>query len=149
MMHHLGKAALATLTAAVGAATVATAGTGGAHAAPRYTENFPVPISGTSTTGAKWQGFLLNREQTRQFHNDGTWTMLGWWDPAAYNSEMAKAFKPGRGAGCIVAVTLVRGTDGVLSLADGPNYIRTEEFATKHPDAPNALYWSTKNFRCA
>ncbi len=143
-MHYLGKAALATVTAAA----VATAGAGGANAAPRYTESAPTPISGTSTTGAWWQGFLLNRAQTRQFHNDGTWTRFSWWDPAQYNTEMAKAFKPGRGAGCIVVVTVVRNSAGVVSLADGPNYIRTEDFATRRPDAPNALYWSTKNFRC-
>ncbi len=147
-MHHLGKAALATLTAAATAAAVATAGAGSAGAAPRYTEYSPTPLTGTSSTGTWWQGFLLNREQTRRFHYDGTWTNFSWWDPVQYNTEMVRAFKPGRGAGCIVVITVVRNQAGVVSLADGPNYIRTEEFATKRPDADNALYWSTKNFRC-
>ncbi|GED98152.1 hypothetical protein [Gordonia crocea] len=147
-MHHLGRAALATITAAA-AVAVAVVGSGDADAAPRYTANYPTPITGTSTTGAWWQGFLLNRAQTRQFHEDGTWTRFSWWDPAAYNSEMARAFNPKRGGtGCIVVMTVVRNKAGVVSLATGPNYIRDEAYATQRPDAPNALYWSTKNFRC-
>lgn len=145
-MHHLGRAALATVTAAAAAAAVV--GAGSADAAPKYTATFPVPISGRSTTGVEWQGFLLNRAQTAKFHNEGWWTRFSWWDPAAYNTEMVKAFKPGRGAGCIVLVTLTRNGKGAMTLADGPNYIRTEDFATRKPDAPNALYWSTKNFQC-
>ncbi|MFT4199628.1 hypothetical protein [Gordonia sp. (in: high G+C Gram-positive bacteria)] len=147
-MHHLGKAALATVTAAAATATLVV-GSGAADAAPRYTTYAPNMISGTSTTGAWWQGFLLNRAQTRKFHNDGTAGMIPFWDPAAYNTEMAKAFNPKRGGtGCIVVLTLVRPAGGMTAPATGPNYIRDEAYAMKKPDQPNALYWSTRNFRC-
>ncbi|MFT3900205.1 MAG: hypothetical protein QM728_08185 [Gordonia sp. (in: high G+C Gram-positive bacteria)] len=148
-MQNLGKAALATVTAAAAAAATLTVAAGAAEAAPRYTQYAPTLISGTSSTGAWWQGFLLNRAQTRKFHNEGTWTLNPFWDPAAYNTEMAKAFNPKRGGtGCIVALTLVRPRGGATAPATGPNFIRDAGYAARKPDQPNAMYWSTANFRC-
>lgn len=124
---------------------------GEAKAAPRYTQYFPTVSSGVVRYGdagnlkpRRWEGFLLNRAQTRDFWNMGLASSLvnrNGVDAVRY------AVTPGRGAGCVIVFSTAPSFLEHYDYVE-VTYIRTERFARETPDTPRALYWSTKNFRC-
>ncbi|MGV9711258.1 hypothetical protein ACWDTI_11405 [Gordonia sp. NPDC003424] len=138
-MSNTTKASVAALAAlaVVGGAAI---GSGPADAAPRVA-TFPALQQGTTVNGWGWTGTLLSRAQSYDAYRTGILGALGSSLVQAYE----KATTPGRGAGCIVIFHATKGSN----VENGATYIRQVKYAAETPDTANAMYWSTRNFRCA